>query len=292
MKKIIAIILAVLMLTGCQLAGGGEQEKQSRDKMVGAFITFESLDLDFDLDALVEDHPNAFLGDGVALSDPKYIEYIEKLPVTVTEDGWEVPDYEGFFFCRLMGEGYLSNFTSEGIGDVNSRIYIDDDGEGVQMEGIMYFPEGDYVMLYNNPVYMNEAGEYYVVHGDGFGGDVRVGGTSMSISQELKWTENGEKNSYCAEFTATARGVTMVEKVKLIWRGENHVEISRMECAPGQMPDSIDAEGASLVVIEEIGGQVVNREVYEPGDETVSLFYQNEDEPWCRKHIMQINWPE
>ena len=65
-----------------------------------------------------------------------------------------------------------------------------------------------------------------------------------------------------------------------------------MECAPGQMPDSIDAEGASLVVIEEIGGQVVNREVYEPGDETVSLFYQNEDEPWCRKHIMQINWPE
>ena len=290
MKRMIAIILAVLMLTGCQLAG--RETDQNRDKMVGVFVTVESLDLEFDIQALLEDHPYALHGDGVDISDPKYVEYAGKLPVTVTEDGWEVPGYKGVYFGQRLKGNQADPVFNSGVAKLSSHITAGDVVESVEMEGTIYFPEGTEIEIYTNPVYMTEAGECYVVEGDSLRSIMGLGGICSPISQELKWTEKGERNSYRAEFMTTIQGITLVETVKLIWRGENHVEISRMVCAPGQMPDSIDAEGASLVVIEEIGGQVVNREVYEPGDETVSLFYQNEDEPWCRKHIMQINWPE
>ena len=292
MKKILAVILSVLMLTGCQLAGEEAQEDQFLDKMVGVFVTFESLDLDFDIQALLEDHPYALHGDGVDISDPKYVEYAGKLPVTVTEDGWELPGYEGVFYGRLLTEGYSAEVIGDGIGDVESRIYIDDGEAGFKVEGIIYFTEGTYVEFYTNPVYMNEAGEYYVVHGDGCGVDVGLGGTSMTVEQELKWTENGEKKAYHAEFSTTVRGVTLVEKVKLIWMNEARQEISRIECTPGELPESIDAAGDCLVVIEERRGVIVSRNEYQPGDESVTMICKNDDEPWCCKKFMQINWPE
>ena len=50
MNKLFALILAVLMLAGCQLASEEQREDTTQDRLAGVFITFERLDLDFDIE--------------------------------------------------------------------------------------------------------------------------------------------------------------------------------------------------------------------------------------------------
>ena len=115
MKRIMAIILAVLMLAGCQLASEEKKDDRTQDKLVGMFVTFEHLNLDFDMEGLLEDHPEALHGDGVVMSDPEFVQYAGKLPVTVSDDGWVVPGYEGLSFGRLVKEDYSTTIASKAV---------------------------------------------------------------------------------------------------------------------------------------------------------------------------------
>ena len=67
MKRITAIILAVLMLSGCQLATEEKREDRLQDKLVGVFVTFEPLDLEFDIEGYLNDHPGVLSGGEVTL---------------------------------------------------------------------------------------------------------------------------------------------------------------------------------------------------------------------------------
>ena len=53
MKKLIALILAVCMLAGCQLASEEKTEVPYQDKLVGVFVTFEPMDLGFDIEGWI-----------------------------------------------------------------------------------------------------------------------------------------------------------------------------------------------------------------------------------------------
>ena len=289
MKRIMAIILAVLMLAGCQLASEEKKDDRAQDKLVGMFLTFEHLNLDFDMEGLLEDHPEALHGDGVVVSDPEFVQYAGKLPVTVSDDGWVVPGYEGLSFGRLVKEDYSTTIASEAVSEVNSTIATGDDGDLFQVEGIIHFPEESEVMFCCNPVYQTQAGEYYVVQGDSFQSQMGLGAMSQSITQEISWTVDGEKTSYAAEFTATAQGVTVADKVTLIWMSEDQQEISRAEYAPGQLPESARAEGEYLLVVEENRGVILNRMLVQPGEEFITVYYKGE-QPWCLPDTMEIIW--
>ena len=289
MKRILAIMLAVLMLSGCQLASEEKQEDRMQDKMVGVFVTFDHLNLDFDIEGLLKDHPNALHGDGVIVSDPEFVQYAGKLPVTASDDGWVVPGYEGLSFGRLLKEDYSTTIASNGVSEVNSHIAAGDDGDSFRVEGTIYFPEESEVMLCCNPVYQTPAGEYYVVQGDSFQSYMGLGSMSQSVKQEITWTVDGEKTTYAAEFTTTAQGVTVADKVKLIWMSGDQQELSRAEYVPGQLPESAKAEGDYLLLVEENRGVILNRKLVQPGDEFVTVYYKG-DQPWCLPDIMEIIW--
>ena len=57
MKRLLAGIMVILMLSGCQLATEEKREDQLQDKLVGVFVTFEPLELDFDIEGYLNDHP-------------------------------------------------------------------------------------------------------------------------------------------------------------------------------------------------------------------------------------------
>ena len=57
MKKLIALLLALCMLTGCRLASEEKKEDRLQDKLVGVLVTFEPLDLDFDIEGYLRDNP-------------------------------------------------------------------------------------------------------------------------------------------------------------------------------------------------------------------------------------------
>ena len=289
MKRIFALILLVCLLSGCQLASEEKHEDQRQDKLVGVFVTFEPMELGFDIEGWIEDNG---ITDGAEISMEESLQYQEKRPVTLSDEGWVVPGYEGISVGRYWNGEYWTGFSGEGICEMNSNIAAGDDGDNIKVEGTVYFPADAEVMLCTNPVYQTPEGEFYVVQGQSFHSNVGTGSMSQSVRDEKTWTENGTSHTFCAEFKTTVQGVELAEKVVLVWMTADHTEVSRAEYDPDALPESLTpAEGAAYLIVEEIAGENITRTIYQPEDEQITVYYQSE-QPWCLPDIMEIHWPE
>ena len=288
MKKLIALILAVCMLAGCQLASEEKTEDPYQDKLVGVFVTFEPMELGFDIEGWLNDNPGALKDGDVTLEPGEGMAYQEKLPVTLSEEGWIVPGHEGISVGRYWNGEYWTGFSGEGICELNSNISATDAGDNIAVEGIVYFPADAEVMLCTNPVYQTPEGEFYVVQGNSFHSHLQTGSMSQSVKDEKTWTENGTSHTFCAEFKTTVQGVELAEKVVLVWMDANHRELERAEYDPRELPESIEADCAYLIV-EEITVANITRTLYQPEDEQITVYYQG-DQPWCLPKFTKLLW--
>ena len=287
MKKLIALILAVCMLAGCQLASEEKKEDPYQDKLVGVFVTFEPMELGFDIEGWIEDNG---ITDGAEISMEESLQYQEKLPVTLSDEGWIVPGHEGISVGRYWNGEYWTGFSGEGICEMNSNIAAGDDGDNIKVEGTVYFPADAEVMLCTNPVYQTPEGEFYVVQGQSFHSNVGTGSMSQSVRDEKTWTENGTSHTFCAEFKTIVQGVELAEKVVLVWMTADHTEVSRAEYDPNALPESVTpAEGAAYLIVEEIAGENITRTIYQPEDEQITVYYQGE-QPWCMPKFTELLW--
>ena len=293
MKRITAIILAVLMLSGCQLARQEVRETPMEDKLVGVFVTFEPLDLDFDIEGYLNDHPGVLSGGEVTLDPGEGMEYAQRLSVTVADGDWLVPGHEGIGVGRYWNGEYWTGFSGEGICELNSNIADGEDGAVIRVEGTVFFPDGSDVELCANPVYQTGEGEFYVIQGNSFHSHLEKDGSmSHSVKDEKTWTENGTETGYSAEFTTTVRAVTPAEQVALVWMTEDHRPLGREEYLPGQLPETLTpAEGAAYLIVEEISGEGTVRSLCQPGGEMLTVYYRGQ-QPWCLPETVQILWEE
>ena len=287
MKKLIALILAICMLAGCQLASEEKTEDPYQDKLVGVFVTFEPMELGFDIEGWIEDNG---ITDGAEISMEESLQYQEKRPVTLSDEGWIVPGHEGISVGRYWNGEYWTGFSGEGICEMNSNIAAGDDGDNIKVEGTVYFPADAEVMLCTNPVYQTPEGEFYVVQGQSFHSNVGTGSMSQSVRDEKTWTQDGTAYTFCAEFKTIVQGVALAEKVVLVWMTADHAEVRRAEYDPNALPESVTpAEGAAYLIVEEIAGENITRSIYQPEDEQITIYYQSE-QPWCLPDMAQIHW--
>ena len=290
MKKLFALILAVGMLAGCQLASEEKTEDPYQDKLVGVFVTFEPMELGFDIEGWLSDNPGALKDGDMTLEPGEGMAYQEKRPVTLSDEGWIVPGHEGISVGRYWNGEYWTGFSGEGICEMNSNIATGDDGDNIKVEGTVYFPADAEVMLCTNPVYQTPEGEFYVVQGQSFHSNVGTGSMSQSVRDEKNWTENGTSHTFCAEFKTTVQGVALAEKVVLVWMTADHTEVSRAEYDPNALPESVTpAEGAAYLIVEEIAEENITRKLYQPEDEQITVYYQGE-QPWCMPQLTEIEW--
>ena len=288
MKRIFALILLVCLLSGCQLASEEKHEDQRQDKLVGVFVTFEPMELGFDIEGWLNDNPGALKDGDVTLEPGEGMAYQEKLPVTLSEEGWIVPGHEGISVGRYWNGEYWTGFSSEGICELNSNISATDAGDNIAVEGTVYFPADAEVMLCTNPVYQTPEGEFYVIQGNSFDSAVETGSMSQSVKDEKTWTNDGTAYTFCAEFKTTVQGVELAEKVVLVWMDANHRELERAEYDPRELPESIEADCAYLIV-EEITVANITRTLYQPEDEQITVYYQG-DQPWCLPKFTKLLW--
>ena len=288
MKRIFALILLVCLLSGCQLASEEKHEDQRQDKLVGVFVTFEPMELGFDIEGWLNDNPGALKDGDVTLEPGEGMAYQEKLPVTLSEEGWIVPGHEGISVGRYWNGEYWTGFSSEGICELNSNISATDAGDNIAVEGTVYFPADAEVMLCTNPVYQTPEGEFYVIQGNSFDSAVETGSMSQSVKDEKTWTDDGTAYTFCAEFKTTVQGVELAKKVVLVWMDANHRELERAEYDPRELPESIETDCAYLIV-EEITVANITRTLYQPEDEQITVYYQG-DQPWCLPKFTKLLW--
>lgn len=292
MKKLIALLLALCMLTGCRLASEEKKEDRLQDKLVGVLVTFEPLDLDFDIEGYLRDNPGVLKGEEVALEPGEGLEYGQRLWAEVTEEGWSFPGIEGMVMGQMRREDHWMGFSTEGFCEHKTKVERTDTLDAIDEEGTVYFPSGSEVQLCANPVYMTPDGAYYALQGSSFHSTVDSGSMSQSVSDEKTWNVDGQETIYRAKFTTTVQGVTLAEKVVMIWMTEDHQQIAREEYVPGQLPETLTPEeGAAYLIVEETAGETVTRQLCQPGDGQITVYYQSEH-PWCLPDVVNVVWDE
>lgn len=287
MKKLIALLLAAVLLAGCQLASEEQNETVMDDKLVGVFVTFDYLDLPFDMEGYIRDNgmPQGVVTDGSAYEGRLYAE--------LGETGWEFPGYEGLIMGQRWREDHWSGFSTEGFCGTDTRVSRTDTVDSIEETGTIYVPIGTQEFCYYcNPVYMTPEEEYYVVQGDSFSSSIDYGAMSMSVSKEQTWTEDDVTYTYSAKYTTRVEGVKLADKVTLIQMSADHKELSRAEYVPGDMPESITpVDGAAYLIVEEAAAGEITRTLYQPGDDSIKVFHKT-DYVYCLPQFTEVNWPE
>lgn len=295
MKKLIALLLACTLLTGCQLASEKKNEDPMDDKLVGVFITFDDLDLGFDMEGYFNDHAGELVDGGeIVIEEGEAMAYEGKLWAQLGEDGWSFPGYEGLLMGQMWQEDHWAGFSTEGFCERYTHVTQADTMDGIEEEGTIYVPrDTQEFIFYSNPVYMTPEGEYYAVQGNGFSsGNMEIGGMSQNINCEITWTEDGVEYTYSADFTTRIEGIDVPERIVLIHMSAENQELSREEHVPGQMPESVTpAEGTSYIIVEEYAGELVTRSLYQPENDSIQVFYRTE-KVYCLPQYTTIEWNE
>ena len=293
MKKLIAVILAVCLLSGCQLASGETKESPIQYKLVGVFVTFEHLDLEFDMEGYLNDNIDRIAdGEEIVIGPGEGMEYEERLWAEVGERGLSFPGYEGLVMGQIWQEDHWVGFSTEGFCEHKTHVDRTDTLDGITEEGTVYVPFGTEVMLCSNPIYMTADGKYYAVRGDSFHSTIDSGSMSQSVKDEKKWTADETEFTYSAEFTTTVEGVRLADRVVVVQMSADHQELARAEYVPGEMPASITPEpGTAYLITEEYRGGEVTRTLCQPGDDPIQVFYQSE-QIYCLPQFTEILWNE
>ena len=285
------LLLSVLMLNGCSLAveDAGDEPAVVQDKLVGAFITTESLDL-FDMEAYLNDHADEFLDGITSGSDSVTIDgnaYSERLYATVHKHDrkdpgtWEVQfgDAEGicFFDAVWQNEGeepFSMVIADEEICDINSHLTVTDTGEEVALTGTMYVLPDDSmeeVRFFVNPVYQTGEGEIYLVAGNCFGAGRDMGGSwKVNLDGETTITEDGETMYYSGAVEVTFELMKqMPVNIRFQFMNEDLEIVAAQEYVPGTIPAQMDAPAQTVCVIVETVWEdgSITREMFEPEDE-------------------------
>lgn len=298
--------LMLILLSGCQLAIE-DADKTSEDRLAGVFVTTEYLDL-FDAEAYMNDNLRVLGGDIVIDGDTSAYYgriYANKMEVDEHRNEYEFVGLDGFGYYSLieLGETMLDNYhytgVDEGISDPKTHYKVTDEGEGVEMECTLYFPaRSSEAVFYFNPVYQTSDGDVYVITGQGFSTDGRMGEGqvySQTMEQVTTINMNGEKESWSTKVTTRIEGVLLPEKYILIQMDEGNQILRSEEYAPGNvMPEMAIPDDTAYIILEAhrqgIDGEITtDREIIDRGEETFSTFWINAD-GICIKGDTYLTW--
>lgn len=318
-----AVVAAALLLTlsGCSLARTDEAASGGEDRLIGAFLTADYLDL-FDFESYFNDHANQLLGDGdVVIDDTSGYQnriYARRVETLRTDpeygDSWTdvefVFDLEGYgVFAPTYSSGNTTVVGSFSDGEGLDEVYFDFAETGVQIEATLYIPTRGEVPLtaeelddeqlesntwYINPVYQTAAGEVYLTGGQGIGFSGAMMGTMTQTLTETHAVtdENGETREQTCSVTIHITGVHAPASVEIQEMSDERGLLRSETYAPDSVPEDIvpGAETDYLVVLTRAEDGAVTREIYDREAEGFRTLAAGQEV--CPVLWHGIDWPE
>lgn len=295
-----SLLLAAMILGGCSLAVPEAGTEHGSDRLIGAFITQEYLDL-YDMDSFFQDHAGQLVN-GKQFSGADLSGYQRKLYAAIDKNGslspsdWDVsfPGVEGIrFFSPLWtdenGENYRADVYDSRISEKDIAYNVFDNGESVDLSGTLYVVPGAYgeFAYYLNPVYQTPEGEIYLVSGQGSSArivDEVSEGEQSSLTYEVKEnTEDG--NAETENVTVAVKLAVMYKPVKITFcqMDAGHKMLQEKAYDPKEVPDQLHVQEGTAYILAETekespsGKKVVSRAVCENREgEVLESFYEAE----------------
>lgn len=296
MKKILALILAVCILSGCSLAmeavdGDGIV---ANHELTGMLLTLSLEDGSTITDVWDEEETgmealHVFGSEGKKL----YAQRIE-------EDGsvrYEFPEGTGlscfcyYVFSDVEGESYRADTTDPELADCTRHVYVSD-GTTHHLEATIYATGDSLVSVYMNPVYQTPEGEVYALGTAPMGYETAsMYGTSETLTQETR-IKMGEETVNGGTVKLNIERVVLPECYMILEMSENNTVLSESSYAPDEMPETY-APGmdTAYIILEAREGDNTTRTVYSPSDETAVMdtFYPGQY-GLCIKGYTTIVW--
>lgn len=292
-KKIMAIVLAFLLtigLCGCQLAKPDSNGSQQNNRLVGAYITTEYVDL-FDMDGYLQENLDSIIAQNGEIELPA-IENEPKLYAVLTENTYAFPDLEGILLAQFrMSSGedtYTSAVVDEGICDIHNRV----GGEDAGISGTIWTAkDSGEVIFYLNPVYQTEDGQVYLLPGSGIHFSSGVGGRATQKMEETRTvTVNGEtfEENFAVEVAVDV--TEPAETVTVLQMDEENRELSRTTYRADALPEELTPDtGTAYLLVQSNTKTGTQRQICQPGDERTEVFVPL-DPQICTKTSIYIHW--
>lgn len=262
-----AALLLAGILGGCTLAIPDAGSEEGGDRLIGAFITSEHLDL-YDMESYLNDHASQLMsGDSITVGGGS--KYEGKLVATVDKEAgedvsrWKITfgDIEGEYILMPHiqdeeGNETVENFCSEGISDPYLNYSVTDEKDIREISGTVYeIADGKgNSTRYVNPVYQSENGEIYALTGNGYSNgssDSEENSMSATLTAEGTFTENGKSQKEADKVTVQfAFMYRPVDTIVYQMNAANQV-LKKVLYDPASVPEAIKTEnGAAYILVE------------------------------------------
>lgn len=255
MKKTIAIMLAVLLLSGCTLARPGTA---GQDRLTGFFVTVSYQDGDTMVDAWDRE------ATGMDQISNHYLAGQKLFAERTGEDPVVYRFPEG---CGLSCFGYdvqeegMEPYRSETISpEIEALLsYYAGTEMPYRIDATVYGTKDTDAVIRMNPVYQTPDGEVYVLSDKPLSYDVAsMEGCSNTLSQSIK--------DYGCTATLTIEHVVLPQTYVILEMDEDHQLLGRYEYTPETVPGNWHPGPETAYIILEAAGEETVRSIYSPDD--------------------------
>lgn len=293
--KVLALLLALCLLSGCSLARPEAEEGNGlgQDRMIGVFITRDYLDL-FDFESYLEDNLNTVMNGGGEISPEDVEKYGGRLYAEKTDEGYDFGiEGMGAFDVQTEQDGVPCS-SSYSIGPISLSLHstVTDEGTSYDYSGMVYVQCGDTEIFYINPVFQDSEGRVYLTAGTGISSEI-VDGSSMSqaMSSEYTISAEGETQTYSMRVEVTFMGAELPKSYRVLHMSKDSELLQTEDYTPETLPGELrPCEGAEYLIIETLNQDNVTRQVVSRVEDSCQIFAPTEMEDIIAQRWTDVLW--
>ena len=263
----LSVIFMTLTASGCTLAVPDAGVDGSSDRLIGAFITSEYLEL-YDMEGYLNDHASSIMNNSSIIVGNDSC-YEGKLVATVDKEGaqssseWKISfgNIKGEYVIMPVtadenGESVVGNLCSDGVGEPYLDYTVTDEGEERVISVTIYQQTSkEQKTYYVNPVYQTENGDIYAITGNGYAnGTPSEEGNTMAatITAESREVENGKAKKDTCKVSVQFANMYKPVKTVIYQMDETNQVLKQTLCNLSEVPDTLKVEPEAAYILEEI----------------------------------------
>ena len=283
MKKLLTIVLALILLSGCSLA---TSEKRGEDTMRGFFLTVSMREGDSIVDIWDEEATGMdFISNHYMAGRRLYAEKREGDPIEyVFPEGCGL---YGFCFDALDENGEALYRSSDFSPEIDAHVaYHAGSSTACRINATVYGQRGSDVVIAANPIYQTADGELYVQSEEPI--SLEVG--SMDGYKWLQSQERADGEGFALELAVES--IVLPERYVIIEMSGENQPLRQTEFDPEAMPEEyVPGADAAYIILEARDSEATTRTVYSPGDEgSVMDTFCPGQYGLCIKGYTRIEW--
>lgn len=290
MKRMIALLLTLCLLSGCSLAQTG---RVGPDELVGFFVTVTRENPDGTKTELWDEEAAGvgYISNHTLAGQKLYAKRTDG-----ADPAYEFPAGCGmscFVYDNFVdGKASSRTMTVSPEIDVAKLGYYPGDPSRYELEGVLYATADTRAVIQMNPVYQTPEGDVYVLSDKPIGYQVHSGSGYSAFQTQDYAVDKGDTVYEGSKVTMSVEYVVLPDVYRIIEMNGANEPLRQSEYTPGELPETYKpGADTAYLILEARAGEDTARTIYSPGDESAKMdTYSPGEYGFCIKGYTTIEW--